>query len=123
MIIEDCSVTADALLSCLHPNAEGLVAAIAQDVNTGQVLMLAWMNKDALVATLQSGEVTYYSRSRQVLWRKGEQSGNFQQLCSVAVDCDGDALLLQVEQTGAACHTGAKSCFYRRYVSGGDKSR
>ena len=90
-----------------------LVAAIAQDISNGQVLMMAWMNEAALKQTLESGRVTYWSRSRNQLWTKGESSGHSQRLAAISYDCDGDALLLQVEQTGAACHTGERSCFYR----------
>jgi phosphoribosyl-AMP cyclohydrolase len=90
-----------------------LVAAIAQDSTNGQVLMLAWMNEQALTQTLSSGFVTYWSRSRNQLWKKGESSGHRQKLIGITYDCDGDALLLQVEQVGAACHTGERSCFYR----------
>ena len=95
-------------------NAEGLVPAVAQDAATGEVLMLAWMNKEALKRTLERGEVTYWSRSRQELWRKGATSGHTQRLIEAYVDCDGDTLLLKVEQTGPACHTGAPTCFFRR---------
>jgi len=94
-------------------DAQGLLPAIAQDAATGQVLMLAWMNAEALTLTLQTGDVTYWSRSRQALWRKGATSGHIQALQSIALDCDGDALLLQVVQTGPACHTGAPSCFFK----------
>jgi phosphoribosyl-AMP cyclohydrolase len=90
-----------------------LVSAIAQDAVNGEVLMLAWMNEEALTKTLESGWVTYWSRSREALWTKGQSSGHRQKLISVAYDCDGDALLLQVEQNGAACHTGSRSCFFR----------
>ena len=94
--------------------AEGaLVAAIAQDVTNGEVLMVAWMNEAALTKTLETGNVTYWSRSRNQLWTKGESSGHRQKLISMSYDCDGDALLLQVEQIGAACHTGERSCFIR----------
>ena len=94
--------------------AEGtLVAAIAQDSQSGQVLMMAWMNEEALTQTLETNKVTYWSRSRNQLWTKGESSGHTQKLISMSYDCDGDALLLQVEQTGAACHTGERSCFFR----------
>ena len=96
-------------------NDQGLVAAIAQDVSTGRVLMLAWMNADALLETQQSGYVCYWSRSRQQLWRKGESSGNRQKVKTIELDCDGDAVLLKVEQIGGiACHTGRNSCFYRQ---------
>ncbi len=98
----------------LHHFRQGdLVAAIAQDVSDGQVLMVAWMNESALRETITSGQATYWSRSRQSIWRKGETSGHFQQVHSLRYDCDGDAILMEVEQTGAACHTGARSCFYR----------
>ena len=94
--------------------AEGtLISAIAQDAKSGEVLMIAWMNEEALTKTLQTKKVTYWSRSRNQLWTKGESSGHTQELMSARYDCDGDALLLQVEQVGAACHTGELSCFYR----------
>jgi phosphoribosyl-AMP cyclohydrolase len=89
------------------------VAAVAQQHDTGEVLMLAWMNRDAVAETLATGRVCYWSRSRQSLWRKGETSGPTQTLKELRVDCDGDAILLQVEQTGPACHTGEHSCFFR----------
>jgi phosphoribosyl-AMP cyclohydrolase len=91
----------------------GLVAAIAQDADTGEVLMLAWMNAEALQQTLDTGRVVYWSRSRQSLWRKGDTTGHEQHIVEVRVDCDQDAVLLKVRQTGAACHTGRRSCFYR----------
>lgn len=94
-------------------NADGLIAAIAQDAMSGEVLMLAWMNAEALKLTLESGRVTYWSRSRQALWTKGETSGHAQRLVEARIDCDQDAILLRIEQAGAACHTGARSCFYR----------
>ena len=94
-------------------NADGLVAAIAQDAASGEVLMMAWMNADALDATLRTGRATYWSRSRQELWIKGETSGHVQEVVEVRVDCDQDAVLLKVHQTGGACHTGRASCFYR----------
>lgn len=94
-------------------NADGLIAAIAQDATTGEVLMLAWMNADALKATIETRRATYWSRSRQALWVKGETSGHVQQVEDVLVDCDQDAVLLKVHQTGGACHTGRQSCFYR----------
>jgi len=95
-------------------NADGLVPAIAQDAKSGAVLMLAWMNREALEKTLATGAVTYWSRSRQSLWTKGETSGHTQKLVEAYVDCDGDALLLKVDQTGPACHTGEAVCFYRK---------
>jgi phosphoribosyl-AMP cyclohydrolase len=94
---------------------DGFVTAIAQDDASGEVLMVAWMNEQAVRRTLESGEVHYWSRSRDALWRKGQESGNVQLLRSLTLDCDGDAILLRVEQQGgAACHTGMRSCFYRR---------
>ncbi len=94
-------------------NADGLIAAIAQDEATGEVLMLAWMNDTALQATLETGRVTYWSRSRGELWRKGDTSGHIQELVEARIDCDQDALLMTVRQTGLTCHTGRRSCFYR----------
>lgn len=94
-------------------NEDGLIAAIAQDYETGDVLMLAWMNADALTETLHTGRVTYWSRSRGALWRKGDTSGHTQELVELKVDCDQDAVLMRVRQAGGACHTGRKSCFYR----------
>jgi len=102
------------LIAAVAFDAGGLVPAIAQDVKTGEVLMLAWMDRDALRLTLETGEVTYWSRSRKELWRKGATSGHTQRLVEAYVDCDGDTLLLKVEQTGPACHTGAPNCFFRR---------
>ena len=102
---------ADAL-AALRFNDAGLVPAIAQDHSSGEVLMLAWMNRDAIEATLESGRVTYWSRSRAELWRKGDTSGHVQELREFAIDCDGDALLLKVAQTGPACHTNRRCCFY-----------
>jgi phosphoribosyl-AMP cyclohydrolase len=103
----------DSVLSALKFDRDGLVAAIAQQHDSGEVLMLAWMNRDAVAETLATGHVCYWSRSRQALWRKGETSGHGQKLIELRVDCDGDALLLQVEQTGPACHTGEHNCFFR----------
>jgi len=102
-------------------NADGLIAAIAQDAETGEVLMLAWMNAEALEATLKTGTVTYWSRSRSELWVKGETSGHTQDLVDIVIDCDQDAVLVKVRQTGAACHTGRKSCFYRSVYLDGTK--
>jgi len=94
-------------------NADGLIAAIAQDADTHEILMLAWMNETALRATLETRRGTYWSRSRQALWVKGESSGHVQDVVEVLIDCDQDAVLLKVRQTGGACHTGRKACFYR----------
>ncbi len=102
------------LLSAIQFNEQGLVPAIAQDADSHQVLMMAWMNRDAVVATLQEQRAVYFSRSRGQLWRKGESSGNVQELVDIRLDCDGDTLLLVVRQLGGiACHTGRAHCFYR----------
>ncbi|HAI24185.1 MAG TPA: phosphoribosyl-AMP cyclohydrolase, partial [Alcanivorax sp.] len=93
-------------------NDAGLVPVIAQQHDTGEVLMFAWMNRAAIEETLATGQVCYYSRSRKTLWRKGESSGQTQTLKALRVDCDGDVLLASVEQTGAACHTGRRDCFF-----------
>jgi len=94
-------------------NKDGLLPVISQCVNTGKVLMMAWMNKDALEKTIKSRNMIYYSRSRSQLWRKGESSGNFQKLHELRLDCDNDTLLALIEQTGVACHTGSQSCFFK----------
>ncbi|MDE8344525.1 MAG: phosphoribosyl-AMP cyclohydrolase [Acidocella sp.] len=99
-------------------NADGLIPAIAQAHDTGEVLMMAWMNRAAVAETLATGVVCYYSRSRGKLWRKGETSGQVQKLIDFRYDCDGDTILLQVAQTGVACHTGRRSCFYRAIRDG-----
>lgn len=94
---------------------QGLVPAIAQDAESGDVLMFAWMNREALEKTVQTGEAIYWSRSRRKLWHKGEESGHTQQVVEIRLDCDNDVVLLKVEQTGGiACHTGRRSCFFRR---------
>ncbi len=93
-------------------DASGLIAAVAQQHDTGEVLMLAWMNRAALAETIETGRVCYWSRSRGRLWRKGESSGQTQRLVELRLDCDRDAVLLLVDQTGVACHTGRRSCFY-----------
>ena len=98
----------------------GLVPAIAQDAETGDVLMMAWMNEDAYEETLRTGRACYFSRSRNKLWRKGEESGNVQEVQAVFIDCDADTILLKVRQLGgAACHEGYKSCFFRKVVGEG----
>ena len=112
MTVSPPSATA-ALLPALKFDRDGLVPALAQQHDSGEVLMLAWMNREAIDETVTTGQVTYFSRSRQALWRKGERSGQVQRLVELRVDCDGDALLLLVDQTGAACHTGTRSCFFR----------
>lgn len=100
-------------------SAGGLLPAIAQDSVSGQVLMLAWMNEEAYRETLATGRAVYYSRSRSRLWRKGEESGHVQKVVEVRVDCDADTILLKVTQTGAACHEGYASCFFRKINSDG----
>ena len=97
---------------------DGLVPAIAQQHDTGEVLMLAWMNRDAVRTTLAEGRACYWSRSRQVLWRKGETSGQVQRLRELRLDCDGDTVLLLVDQHGVACHTGRRNCFFRAWQDG-----
>lgn len=101
------------ILDLIRFDANGLVPAIAQQHDTGEVLMMAWMNRDAVQETLATGRACYWSRSRSSLWRKGESSGQVQSLKEMRVDCDGDTLLLLVDQSGVACHTGRRSCFYR----------
>jgi phosphoribosyl-AMP cyclohydrolase len=107
------TVDTQALLQQVKFDDKGLVGAIVQDSETGEVLMFAWMNRESLLKTLSEGKACYWSRSRQELWLKGETSGNVQKVISVRLDCDGDSLLLAVEQSGGACHTGHRSCFYR----------
>jgi phosphoribosyl-AMP cyclohydrolase len=109
----------DAILDAINFNAQGLVPAIAQQHESGEVLMLAWMNRDAVAETLATGQVCYWSRSRQSLWRKGETSGHVQRLVELRLDCDGDTILLMVDQTGPACHTGSHNCFFRAVHGGG----
>ncbi len=107
------------LLREVKYDAKGLVTAIAQDAETGEVLMVAYMNEDTLGRTLKTGLMTYWSRSRQEVWVKGQSSGNVQEVQEVRIDCDGDALLFKIEQHGgAACHTGRRSCFYRTFEDG-----
>ncbi len=109
----------EALLDAVSFNAKGLVPVIAQQHDTGEVLMLAWMNRQSLGETLATGRVCYWSRSRQAFWRKGETSGHVQRLVGCRLDCDGDTLLLFVDQTGPACHTGARTCFFQSAPVGG----
>ena len=117
------STAANDWLDSINWDADGLVPAIAQDVHTQRILMMAWMNREALQLTVQEGRGIYWSRSRQRLWRKGEESGNVQQLHELRLDCDADVVILQVEQIGGiACHTGRESCFYRVYENGGWKT-
>jgi phosphoribosyl-AMP cyclohydrolase len=96
--------------------SKGLIAAIAQDAANGEVLMIAWMNEEALSKTLETKRATYFSRSRNSLWVKGETSGHFQEVISINFDCDADAVLLKVNQIGAACHTGKRSCFHNELI-------
>lgn len=98
-------------------NADGLIPAVIQEQSTGRVLMMAWMNREAIERTLEMGRTVFWSRSRQKYWVKGESSGHVQLVKDLALDCDGDTLLIQVEQTGAACHEGYKSCFFRSVVN------
>lgn len=112
-------VEAQRVIEALRWNDAGLAPAIAQDHASGEVLMLAWMNAESLAETLATGQVCYWSRSRARLWRKGEASGHVQRLRELRVDCDGDTLLLQVEQLGPACHSGRRSCFYTRIAPDG----
>ncbi len=107
------------VLAAIRFNEDGLVPAIAQQVGSGEVLMMAWMNRDAVLETLATGRVCYWSRSRRGLWRKGETSGQTQHLKEFRIDCDGDTLLLLVEQDGVACHTGRRACFFRAVRDGG----
>jgi len=108
-----------AALNDINWNEQGLVPVITQDWQTGEVLMLAWMNRDALQLTLDEGRAVYWSRSRRALWRKGETSGHVQQLKEMRIDCDADTVLIRVEQVGGiACHTGRRSCFFQRLDDG-----
>jgi phosphoribosyl-AMP cyclohydrolase len=102
------------LISHVKFDAAGLVPAVAQDARTGAVLMMAWMNEEALRLTIETRQATYWSRSRGALWRKGETSGHAQGLEELWIDCDGDTILMKVKQTGPACHTGAPTCFFRK---------
>jgi len=102
----------DAIIASVAFDRDGLVPAVAQQHDSGEILMVAWMNREALRATLEEGHAVYWSRSRMRLWRKGETSGQLQRLVELRVDCDGDSLLLRVDQAGVACHTGRRSCFY-----------
>lgn len=101
-------------------DAQGLVPVIAQDAASGEVLMFAWMNREALELTSVTRQAVYWSRSRRKLWRKGEESGHFQRVLDIRLDCDNDVILLKVDQVGGiACHTGRRSCFFRRHIDGG----
>ncbi len=108
----------DTILEAITFDGDGLIPAIAQQEGSGEVLMMAWMNAEAVRETLATGEVCYWSRSRASLWRKGETSGQTQKLVDMRLDCDGDTLLLLVDQTGMACHTGRRNCFFRALRDG-----
>jgi phosphoribosyl-AMP cyclohydrolase len=112
-------IMTDSWLNKINWAQDGLVPAVAQDAGSGRVLMVAWMNREALQKTVASGEAHYWSRSRKKIWRKGEDSGHVQKVMGVRLDCDEDVVLLQVEQAGGiACHTGRPSCFYQKLESG-----
>ena len=112
-------ISLKAALDAVSFDDQGLLPAIAQQHDSGEVLMMAWMNRAALEQTITSGRVHYWSRSRQCLWAKGESSGQVQALVEARLDCDGDTLLLLVDQTGVACHTGRRNCFFRALREGG----
>ena len=109
----------DKMLAAIQFDTQGLVPAVAQQQGSGEVLMMAYMNRDAVVETMRTGRVCYWSRSRRAPWRKGDTSGHSQELVELRVDCDGDTLLVEVEQTGVACHTGRHNCFFRA-IRGGE---
>ena len=114
------AIVAQSVVDGLKWSADGLVPAIAQDYTTNEVLMLAYMNRESLTLTIETGEVHYYSRSRKALWKKGESSGHIQLVRELRLDCDGDTVLVKVEQTGGiACHTGRRRCFFNRLETGG----
>ncbi|MGA9363041.1 MAG: phosphoribosyl-AMP cyclohydrolase [Bacteroidota bacterium] len=112
-----------ALLDAVKFDSGGLLTAVVQDAETGEVLMVSFMNKESLERTIETGKATYWSRSRKKLWVKGEESGHVQTVHSIHLDCDGDAILLKVHQAGGACHTGHRSCFYREVTNHGDGFR
>jgi phosphoribosyl-AMP cyclohydrolase len=114
----DQSAAAPAVIAALKFNSDGLIPAIAQQHDTGEVLMMAWMNPESITESLTTGIVCYWSRSRSKLWRKGESSGQVQKLVDMRWDCDGDTLLLLVDQTGVACHTGRHNCFFNAVRNG-----
>ena len=111
----------DSAIKIINFNSDGLVPAIAQQHDTGEVLMMAWMNRESITETLKNGLVCYYSRSRKKLWRKGEVSGHTQSLKDFRIDCDGDTILLLVQQIGVACHTGRPNCFFNSVFTDGIK--
>ena len=108
----------DKMLAAVRFDGQGLVPAIAQQHGTGEVLMMAWMDREAVAETMRTGRVCYWSRSRKGPWRKGDTSGHIQELVDLRIDCDGDTLLAEVEQTGVACHTGRHNCFFRAIRNG-----
>ena len=111
-------------LEAIAWNADGLAPAVAQDAASGEVLTLAWMNREALERTVETGEATYWSRSRKALWHKGETSGHFQKVVEIRIDCDADAILLRVESVGGiACHTGRRRCFFNKLEGAGGERR
>ena len=110
-------ISADVFLETVKFNADGLVPAIAQCHETGDILMMAWMNAQTLAETIETKRACYWSRSRQAFWRKGDSSGHEQHIKEILLDCDGDTIVLIVEQIGAACHTGARTCFFRSLAS------
>ena len=115
------SIPAQPWLKKIQWDEHGLVPVIAQEAATGDILMFAWMNREALAKTVETGEAVYWSRSRKKLWHKGEESGNVQKVLEIRLDCDEDVVLLKVEQTGAACHEGYRSCFFREVTPQGLK--
>ena len=115
---KDAPAAAAEVLTAVAFDADGLVPVIAQQHDTGEVLMMAWMNREAIAETLRTGQACYWSRSRNRLWRKGEKSGQSQRLVELRIDCDNDTVLLLVDQTGVACHTGRRSCFFRAVRDG-----
>ena len=108
----------ETMLAAIHFDPQGLVPAIAQQHDTGEVLMMAWMDRDAVAETMRSGRACYWSRSRKAAWRKGDTSGHIQTLVDFRIDCDGDTVLMLVDQTGVACHTGRHNCFFRAIRGG-----
>jgi phosphoribosyl-AMP cyclohydrolase len=111
------------ILDTLKYDADGLIPAIIQEQATGRIVMMAWMNRASLESTITTGKTHFWSRSRKKFWMKGEESGNTQTVKDIAYDCDGDCLLIQVEQAGPACHEGYKSCFFRSITEGGQSSK
>ena len=112
------SAAIDSFIAAIQFDAQGLVPAIAQQHDTGEVLMMAWMDRDAVAETMRTGRACYWSRSRKAAWRKGDTSGHIQTVVDLRVDCDGDTLLVLVDQTGVACHTGQHNCFFRAIRGG-----